>query len=60
MKCSHCWKQGSKRTNKILSHTIVGDFYAFVCDECYDEIKRGLYPLLEIVKGHHQVLGDKK
>lgn len=50
MKCSFCWKQGSKRKNKILSHTIVGDCYSFVCDECYSEIKNGEYPLLEVVR----------
>jgi len=49
MKCHECWKQGAKRTNKVVIHSIVGDYNCFVCDECYNNIKTGNYsPVVEI------------
>ena len=43
MKCHECWRQGAKRTNKVVVHSIVGDYNCFVCDDCYTEIKEGRY-----------------
>lgn len=50
MKCHECWKQGAKRTNKVVVHSIVGDYNCFVCDKCYNMIKEKKYtPVVEIV-----------